>query len=73
MLQFSLTVYTVVKSNAKWLRNKQYALMFLLILVDAYVGSLNSVLYLFCLKYRLAKNKRQIAIKSKHWEIDFNS
>lgn len=47
--------------------------MFLLILVDAYVASLNSVLYLFFLKYRLAKNKRQIASKSKHWEIDFNS
>lgn len=45
--------------------------MFLLILVDAYVASLNSVLYLFFLKYRLAKNKRQIASKSKHWEIDF--
>lgn len=63
MLQFSLTVYTVVKSNAKWLRNKQYALMFLLILVDAYVGSLNSVLYLFFLKYRLAKKRDKLLVK----------
>lgn len=65
MLQFFPNSLYCSKKECKMVKNLAVCFYrFLLFLVDAYVGSLNSVLYLFFLKYCLAK-KQETNCKQK--------